>query len=255
MALTPAEQVEFNRLKAKMEQDIGDASGKKTLVVFKVLDASYSMRQFTDSTLSTYNESHGSLAEVEGDVFVQRIDFASLVTPHPLQKYADSDKLTHENYWANGNTALYDAIGKAFEIANAMSINDKTSFLLEILTDGEENASQKWTPQALKNEISRRKELGWTVTVMGPKGSVDIFENIGISKGNIAQYDVNSLRSRGGVTNLMRKSADVFTQAFNCSDGYMSMDATYAVAAGVSANAAADVDTWLDQQAKIQTAE
>lgn len=242
MALTPEEQIQLDTLLAKQK------AGKKTLVVFKVLDASTSMARFAESTCSTYNESVDALNGIEGDVYVTTIEFGSRAQVARRSKLADVPALSAENYNPRGNTALYDAIGLAFEEADKLEKEPNTAFLLEILTDGEENCSERWNAERLRSEISRRKESGWTVTVMGPKGSVDIFANIGISIGNIAQYDVSSVRSRKGVSRLMASSAASYTRSFNSSSDVATFASasTYSDAVGVAG--AADVDTWLDAQ-------
>ena len=251
MALSNEEQVLLEQLLAKQRQDKIDNPQKyqrsgKTLYVFKVLDASSSMDRYTEHTISTFNESLDALKEAEAEVHVIRIDFADQARVVRRGSYNDGDhSISRGNYRAYGNTAMYDAIGLAFEEADRLVTDENTSFLMEVLTDGEENHSRKWNAHQIKREIEARKRTGqWTVTVMGPKGSVNLFQNLGVEVGNIAQFNVNSEVSRKGVSQLMASSARGYVQTLNNSVGSVSVSTAYASAAGTGGGAA-DVDSWL----------
>jgi hypothetical protein len=251
MALSTEEQVLLDQLLEKQRQDKIDnpqkyqRSGKK-LYVFKVLDASSSMHAYWDTTISTFNESLDALRDAEAEVHVTRIDFASTASVKKRGLYSEGDhRISTTNYRPSGNTAMYDAIGLAFEEADRLESDANTSFLLEILTDGEENNSSRWTIHQLKREIEARKRTGqWTVTVMGPKGSIDLFKSMGVEVGNIAQFNANSAQSRGGVTRMMASSAQGYVKSLNASIGSVSVNSAYASVAGTGGGAA-DVDSWL----------
>jgi hypothetical protein len=251
MALSTEEQVLLDQLLAKQRQDKIDnpqkyQRGNKKLYVFKVLDASSSMATYKATTLSTFNESLDALKDAEAEVHVIRIDFADFARVMKRGNLHEVDhRLTHVNYNPSGMTAMYDGIGLAFQEADRLESDSNTSFLLEILTDGEENKSREWSMHTIKREIDARKRTGqWTVTVMGPKGSVNLFQNLGVEVGNIAQFNVNSDRSRKGVSQLMASSARGYVQTLNNSVGSVAVSTAYAAAAGTSGGAA-DVDSWL----------
>ena len=251
MSLSNEEQVLLDQLLEKQRQDNIDnpqkyARGNKKLYVFKVLDASSSMGSFQDSTISTFNESLDALKDAEAEVHVVRIDFAHSAKVVKSGNYKEVDhRLNSLNYRPSGMTAMYDGIGLAFQEADRLESDGDTSFLLEILTDGEENSSSRWTMLQVKREIEARKRTGqWTVTVMGPKGSINLFQNLGIEVGNIAQYNVNSEASRKGVTRMMASSARGFVQTLNASIGSVAVNSAYSSVAGTGGSAA-DVDSWL----------
>jgi hypothetical protein len=259
MALSTEEQVLLDHLLAKQREEKEKnpekfraeqvAAARKKLYVFKVLDASSSMGPYISTTIETYNESLDALKDAQADVYVTLIEFSSIARVKHRGPFEESPRLTHLNYRPSGMTALLDAIGLAFEEADKFTTDYNTSFLLEVLTDGEENVSKNYTRPKLRNELLRRKETGqWTVTVMGPKGSVDIFTDMGVEIGNIAQFDVNSDRSRKGVTRLMAATAQNYVSTLNSATGSVAVNAAYATTAGVGGAAAADVDSWLDQQ-------
>jgi uncharacterized protein YegL len=251
MAFSSEEQVLLDHLMEKQRQDKIDNPQKyartgKKLYVFKLLDASSSMSGYIDQTISTFNETLDALKDAEAEVHVIRIDFASLahVVKRGLLKETEHH-INRQSYRPNGSTAMYDAIGLALEEADKLEKDENTSFLIELLTDGEENQSRRWNPQQLKREIEARKETGqWTITVMGPKGSINIFQNLGVDVGNIAQFNANSVQSRGGVSRLMASSARGYVKSLNASIGSVSVNNAYASAAGTGGGAA-DVDSWL----------
>jgi uncharacterized protein YegL len=252
MAFSTEEQVLLDHLMEKQRQDKIDnpqkyaRGGSKKLYVFKLLDASSSMSSYTDQTISTFNETLDALKAAEAEVHVIRIDFdgsARIVKRGPLNE--TEHHINRSNYRPSGSTAMYDAIGLAFEEANKLEADENTSFLIELLTDGEENQSRRWTAQQVKREIEARKETGqWTVTVMGPKGSVNLFQNLGVDVGNIAQFNANSVQSRGGVTRMMAAASHGYVKSLNASIGSVSVNSAYSSVAG-SGGGAADVDSWL----------
>lgn len=257
MALSNEEQVLLDHLLAKQREEkeknpekykADAARAGRRLYVFKVLDASGSMGPYVSTTVGTYNETLDALKEAQADVTVTLIEFSDYARVKHTGPFASSPRLSNTTYRPGGMTALRDAIGLAFEEADKLAVDYDTSFLLEILTDGAENSSTKYSAARIRQEISRRKESGkWTITVMGPHGSIDIFTSMGIDVGNIAQFDASSERSRGGVTRMMQSSAKGYVQTLNNSIGSVSVNTAYASVAGTAG--AADVDEWLNKQA------
>lgn len=251
MAFSTEEQVLLDHLMEKQRQDKIDnpqkyARGGKKLYVFKLLDASSSMSSYTDQTISTFNETLDALKEAEAEVTVIRIDFDSNARVVKRGNLKETEhQIGRHNYRPSGSTAMYDAIGLAFEEADKIESDDQTSFLIELLTDGEENQSRRWTAHAVKHAIETRKRTGqWTVTVMGPKGSVNLFTNMGVDVGNIAQFNANSAQSRSGVTRMMASASQGYVKSLNASIGSVSVNSAYSSVAGTGGGAA-DVDSWL----------
>lgn len=61
----------------------------------------------------------------------------------------EANPLTRDSYRPNGNTALYDAMGTI--------IKQHTDGVLVVLTDGEENSSQKFTKAHVKDLVESSK--------------------------------------------------------------------------------------------------
>jgi hypothetical protein len=102
--------------------------------------------------------------------------------------------LTSSEYTIGGSTALMDAFGqvmndtdqylKGFDPANRPSV------IFVVMTDGEENASRKFTKEQIKTMVEARTEAGWVFTFLG--ANIDTFaaaSNYGIGMAQTASYD------------------------------------------------------------------
>lgn len=92
-------------------------------------------------------------------------------------------KLTEDEYWVRGSTALLDAIGKTINTLDK-EIDNKT--LVVIMTDGYENASIEYTKQQIKNLIANHK---WEFLYIG--ADIDSYAeaaNFGFKKSRVANY-------------------------------------------------------------------
>jgi hypothetical protein len=76
----------------------------------------------------------------------------------PIEKV---DPLTNSTFQPRGGTALLDALG------HILKMNTATKRTVVILTDGEENASYKYTHAHIKDLIEMRKADGWDVIYLG----------------------------------------------------------------------------------------
>ena len=134
-----------------------------------VLDASGSMSSIKNATVSTMKEFFESLKSPEDKTVIDLWQFDNRV--RHLIKGADIEQggvRAIENYSTSGCTALYDAIcigidelGKKFE---AMNENDRPdAVVFAILTDGFENASQKFNINDVKARIEHQSSIySWT---------------------------------------------------------------------------------------------
>jgi Mg-chelatase subunit ChlD len=199
--LTPEEEQILQTLQAKKAQ----AVGSKIVHVIQVLDKSSSMDTGIDITIGAFNENLDILSQQKEGVAKTT---ATLITFSDADKvkaeYKESTpdratRLHRSNYAPRGMTALYDAIGYALELSrNFEGADASAQFLLQIFTDGDENVSRRYTASKLKSMIEELNATGrWTVTVMGPRGQLDLFtKNLGVKTGNTVQFDPSSLRSR-----------------------------------------------------------
>ncbi len=221
MPLTKEEQAVYDALHAKLN------ANKKTVHVIRVLDSSSSMQYGVETTISAFNEQQDTLKNSENIVTDTLYTFADTVTRRYIkQPIAQAERLSLLNYVPKGWTALYDAVGDALTDAR-VDEDLSASYLLSIFTDGEENNSTRFQNiSTLKSRIEELKATGrWTITVAGPKGSVDLFTKMGIPLGNIATYNPSSINSRKSVSRGLVASTAHYMS--NVSAGVAFSDSAY----------------------------
>lgn len=195
MSLSKDEQLMLDLLIKKQ-------GSKKKVHVIQVLDRSGSMVTGIEQTIGMYNENLSVTRATDLETTVTFISFSSKVDELTIVKRHPKEVplLTTASYVPSGYTALYDAIGYALDTAESFpdSKDPNVSFLLQIMTDGEENQSRIYNAATLKTRISALNESGrWTITVMGPHGSIDLFtKNLGVLRGNVATFNASSVHSR-----------------------------------------------------------
>ena len=91
-----------------------------------------------------------------------------------------------ESYKTRGMTALFDAIGKSFN----MILENQDGVFVNILTDVEENDSKEFSSESVKKIIEEAKNKKWALTFMGTREEdVVAAVRLGFPKGNTAVFD------------------------------------------------------------------
>ena len=91
-------------------------------------------------------------------------------------------------YKAIGNTPLYDAIGMMIEHFNLMPDIKDAQVLIEIMSDGEENASRRYARSTISELIrAKNREDNWTIAARS--NSAQGFVQIGIPQENVFIWD------------------------------------------------------------------
>ena len=144
---------------------------------FVLLDASASMRDCYNGTLSTLNEQIASLRTIQSEHPDQDVrfsicdfsdDFRMWFGPKSIGEIHD---IRPDQYVLRGNTALWDGLGtlitrtidKVGEDAPAKG----TSISIMTLTDGHENASRVFSSGALRLIIDNLTQKGWEFRFIG----------------------------------------------------------------------------------------
>lgn len=99
----------------------------------------------------------------------------------------DVEKLTENEYWVRGTTALLDAIGKTINTLDK-EIDNKVLFV--IMTDGMENASREFSKNQIKELIENHT---WEFIYIG--ADIDSYTeagHIGIRQSRVANYEKTS---------------------------------------------------------------
>lgn len=195
----------------------------RTVVAF-VLDESGSMYDTAEDTRGAVNQYFETLAKETPDASVSLMKFSDQgnanfrVISQAVQPL-DVPKMTEKTYVPNGNTPLFDAIGKA--ITETAQV-EADRYVVVILSDGAENSSREWT-QASVRELIQAKEAqdNWTIVYLG--ANQDAFltgQMIGTSVGNTMSYAQTSggvaatMDSLSGATVTALRSASGSTQSF-----------------------------------------
>ena len=176
-------------------------------VVF-ILDRSGSMGGLEADTIGGFNSTLEKQKQEEGEVFWSTVLFDNehevIHDRVPIQKV---EKLTEDEYYVRGCTALLDAIGRAIhhignvhKYAREEDVPSKTLFI--ITTDGMENASSEYTYRGIKQMISRQQEkYGWEFLFLGANmDAVSEAGRLGIRAERAARFHNDSV---GIETNYM----------------------------------------------------
>ena len=164
-----------------------------TELVF-ILDRSGSMRGLEKETIMGFNSMIEKQKSEEGKALVTTILFDhEIEVIHERKSIDEIRKMTDEDYYVRGYTALLDAIGYGIEhveIAHSHEedrLPDKTLFV--IITDGEENSSSRFTPERIRKMIKEQKRKKWEILFIG--ANIDAEKEagkIGIEKDHAVDY-------------------------------------------------------------------
>ncbi len=181
---------------------------KPTTVVNFILDMSGSMESVRRQTISGVNEYIDQLKTKGGNIRFTLTLFDTVMEKlYSNTPIKDVEHLTEKEYAPRGFTALYDAAVETIEeAATKVKGQKKTSSLVVIMTDGEENSSQKHDDKCLKDLIKKlESDGGWTFTFMGANQDAwATAQSFGISRGNTMSWDSTAV----GTKNAMRGLAD-----------------------------------------------
>lgn len=169
-----------------------------TELVF-ILDRSGSMAGLESDTIGGFNAMIEKQKKQDGDCYVSTIlfDDESEVL-HDRVKLGNIHKMTDNDYTVRGCTALIDAIGGAIhhignihKYARPEDVPEHTMFV--ITTDGQENASHKYTSEQVKKMIERQKEkYGWEFLFIGANiDAVETAARYGIDKDRAVNYNAD----------------------------------------------------------------
>ena len=164
-----------------------------------ILDRSGSMSGLESDTIGGFNSMIEKQKRQDGVCYVSTVlfDNESKVL-HDRVKLHDILPMTDNDYTVCGCTALVDAIGGAIhhignihKYARSEDVPAHTMFV--ITTDGQENASHRYTSEQVKNMIERQKEkYGWEFLFIGANiDAVETAARYGISKERAVNYNAD----------------------------------------------------------------
>lgn len=181
-----------------------------------ILDRSGSMASIRDAMISGVNEFIEGLKKQEGEceVFAMQFDSSDpyeVLFDKPL---AEVPKLTAETYVPRGGTPLIDAMGYTIDnlgkqIADKPENERPEHVIVLIVTDGEENASQKYGDVRHKKRIAdmiqhQQDVYKWVFTFMGAnQDAVLVAEEYNIPVANTVTYTAGAANVRHVVSPAM----------------------------------------------------
>lgn len=133
-----------------------------------------------------------------------------------------------EFYKTHGNTALMDGIIQGVnDLEKTPELYGDHAFLIYTITDGEENCS-KIKKEDFVGKIGNLPE-NWTLIVYVPDGDgVAECKSLGIPKGNIDKWNINSTKGMEEVEKSIEKSSEIFfaarTQGIRGSKNLLTLD-------------------------------
>ena len=181
-----------------------------TELVF-ILDRSGSMAGLENDTIGGFNAMIDKQKKQEGDAWVTTVLFDhEIVTLHDRVKLCDLQPLTDRDYTVRGCTALLDAIGQT--VAHIKDVHRyirpedvPANTVFVITTDGLENASTRYSADAVKKLIEQQKESGWEFLFLGANiDAVETAASFGIAPDRAANYHAD----RKGTKTVFHAVAD-----------------------------------------------
>lgn len=154
-----------------------------------ILDESGSMHSIYQQALTGVNETIQTIRRVQQqhDEMEQNLTLVAfsageryLNTIYFNTPIGEVEEITEKQYQPGGCTALYDAMGEMItRIQEVKHHDDKV--LVTVITDGFENASQKWSAAGIKSLVDELRHMGWTFTYIGAnQDSVEEAAKIGV---------------------------------------------------------------------------
>lgn len=140
-----------------------------------ILDASGSMESIKQATITGFNEVvngiiQGQQLHPEVHNMVSLVIFNSSAIQRTLwmQPASSIHPLNGNTYRPNGGTPLYDAIGvSATRLEEEIGNDTDTKVVVNIITDGLENASRHFSREDIRRLVDRLTEKGWIFTYIG----------------------------------------------------------------------------------------
>lgn len=166
-----------------------------TELVF-ILDRSGSMSGLESDKIGGFNGMIAKQQKLEGEAVVTTVLFDDQYELlHDRIQIAGINKMAEEDYYVRGCTALLDAIGYSIDKISKVQKQTKEELRAEkvifvITTDGQENASKRYSAQKVKKMINKHKEAyGWEFIFLGANmDAISEASKFGISEDRAVTY-------------------------------------------------------------------
>ena len=165
-----------------------------TELVF-ILDRSGSMSGLEKDTVGGFNSLIEKQKKEDGECLVSMVQFNTvsdvIYDRCPLDQIRNMEM---KDYQPSGCTALIDAMGDAIRHIRSVhkyireeDVPEHTLFV--IMTDGEENASKRFSSDEVKKLVSQQKEKGWEFLFLAANiDAVETAKHYGIAENRATNY-------------------------------------------------------------------
>jgi hypothetical protein len=173
-----------------------------------LVDKSGSMSDCIDQTINGFNEQIAKIKEMEVE-FPEQLITIGLTTFNThvdhlyyMKPVEHAYKMNNENYRPNGSTAMLDAMAETMKQLSQLQQQSnegiQTTVVMVILTDGYENASQRYSLKNVKEMVEERESLGtWTFSFLGATlGAVDVAEQMSIRRENSISFEKGEMKEK-----------------------------------------------------------
>lgn len=188
-----------------------------------VIDRSGSMRPVWRQAINALNANiaaiRESVKETGQDATVTLIVFDDVVEAQFFNRSISQVKeISEHSFPPRGMTALFDATGESIKALDSAPVgkDEDVTYLVNVLTDGDENNSVKFSQASLKALMKRVQATDrWTLTFLVPPGDRNRLINVfGIPDGNVMEWE-NSTRgvksytdaNKAGIKNYFQQRA------------------------------------------------
>lgn len=174
-----------------------------TELVF-ILDRSGSMSGLESDTVGGFNTMIEKQKKQNAPCYVSTVLFNhTSEVLYDRVKLGEVQKMTEEDFFVGGSTALMDAIGGAIHhIGNIHKYirpeDDPANTMFVIMTDGMENASRRYSSEQVKQMIERQKKrYGWEFLFIGANiDAVETAARYGIDADRAVNYHADKEGTR-----------------------------------------------------------
>jgi uncharacterized protein YegL len=168
-----------------------------TEIIF-LLDRSGSMAGLESDTVGGFNAFIKNQCELEGETLLTAILFDHQYEVLWNGIDANNAKLTDQEYYVRGSTALLDAVGKTildvgYRLMKSSAERRPGKVIFIITTDGMENASCEFTHEKVKELIKHQEEkYNWEFIFLGANiDATKEADSLGISMDNAYEFEAS----------------------------------------------------------------
>lgn len=218
---TPKARIDVKQPVTTVDEKIKKA-GSNGVLIHVVLDESSSMGGVTQQTIDSFNSWLKEQKQNDGSCLLtlSKFDGARVNYVHVNKDINTVEPLTTQTYRPSGSTNLLDAIGDNIVRANSYIGSkkkaDRPGVIVVILTDGEENTSNRYNKSSIKALVEKAEGKDWTFLFMG--ANIDAFSEgsaMGFSSSNTVQYNTSNMAgSMSALSSITTRTRTAYAKGF-----------------------------------------